>query len=393
MLTANPSGGTGTNSYQWQQFDGSTWNNVSTNQSYTTAVLTTPGTYTYRVIVTQNSSGCLVISSNTTVTVVDDPAVSVVASATSICDGGTTLFTATVTGGTGTNVYQWQSFNGTIWSNVGSNQNTYTTPVLTIGTYTYRVLVTQAAGCDAISANQVITVVADPTVSLVITEPTLCSGGSTLITANVSGGTGTTVYQWQFNTTGSTWINVGSNQNTYTTPVLTTAGTYSYRVLITQASGCFVQSANADVTVLADPTVSISSSGLSICDGGSTTFTATVSGGTGTPVYQWQYNSSGSTWDNVGTNSNVYTTPILTIGSYTYRLIVTQGSGCLVQSTNQTVTVLADPTVNVNINNPTLCIGGTATLTATVIGWYGNNCLYMAGKYIRHMDNRWIKSK
>jgi hypothetical protein len=138
---------------------------VST-RAYTTDVLVTPGTYTYRVIVTQNSSGCQVVSANTTVTVVSDPTVSVVASDLTICDGGTSLFTATVSGGTGTTVYQWQSFNGTIWSNVGANQNTYTTPVLTVGTYTYRVLITQASGCDAVSANQVITVVADPAVSV-----------------------------------------------------------------------------------------------------------------------------------------------------------------------------------------------------------------------------------
>jgi len=349
---------------------GATWNNVSTNQSYTTDVLTTPGTYTYRVIVTQNSSGCLVVSSNTTVTVVDDPTVSVAASSLSICDGGTTLFTATVSGGTGTPVYQWQFFTGGSWTNVGTNQNTYTTPTLTIGSYTYRVTVTQAAGCSVVSTDQVVTVVADPTVSVAIGESSICSGGTSLLTATVSGGTGVATYQWQFNTTGSTWTNVGANQNTYTTPVLTTPGTYRYRVLITQASGCSAQSPNADVTVVADPTVSISASSLSICDGGTTTFTATVTGGTGTSVYQWQYNNAG-TWTNVGTDNAVYTTPVLTVGSYSYRLIVNQATGCSVQSANQTVTVVADPTVSVSINNPTLCIGGTATLTATVSGGTG----------------------
>ena len=372
LLTASPSGGTGTNSYQWQQLVAAVWTNVSNNQAYTTDVLTTPGTYTYRVIVTQNSSGCLVVSSNTTVTVVDDPVVTVSPSALTICDGGTTLFTAAVTGGTGTSVFQWQSFNGTIWSNVGTNQNTYTTPALTVGTYTYRVLVSQASGCNAVSADQVVSVVADPTVTVAIAESTICSGGTTLLTATVSGGTGTTVYQWQFNTSGSTWANVGTNQDNYTTPVLTTAGTYTYRVLITQASGCSAQSANAVVNVVADPTVNITASSLNICDGGTTTFTAVVSGGTGTPLYQWQFNNSG-TWTNVGTNNAVFTTPVLAVGSYSYRLIVTQATGCSVQSANQTVTVVADPTLSMSINNPTLCIGGTATLTATVSGGTGTS--------------------
>ncbi|MEO7906996.1 MAG: hypothetical protein ABIT06_08490 [Saprospiraceae bacterium] len=370
LLTALPSGGIGTNSYQWQQLIGATWTNVSTSQSYTTDVLTTVGTYTYRVILTQNSAGCIAISSNTTVTVIDDPTVSIAASALTICDGGTSLFTATVSGGTGTTTYQWQFLNSGTWTNVGTNTNTYTTPTLTIGTYTYRLLVTQSPGCDVVSASQVVNVVADPTVGVTITEPSICIGGTTLLTATVSGGTGTTVYQWQAFSGGS-WSNTGTNQNTYTPPVFASAGTFSYRVLVTQASGCSTLSANADITVVADPTVSIAASSLTICDGGTTTFTATVTGGTGITSYQWQYNSTGTTWVNVGTNSNVYTTPVLTVGSYTYRLIVTQATGCLVQSTNQTVTVSTDPTVSVSINNPTLCIGGTATLTATVTGGSG----------------------
>ncbi|MEP6794468.1 MAG: hypothetical protein ABJB16_09100, partial [Saprospiraceae bacterium] len=370
LLTALPSGGIGTNSYQWQQLVGATWTNVSTSQSYTTDVLTTIGTYTYRVILTQNSAGCNAISSNTTVTVIADPTVSISASALTICDGGTSLFTATVSGGTGAITYQWQFFTGGVWTNVGTNASTYTTSTLTVGTYTYRLLVTQAPGCDVVSASQVVTVVADPTIGVAITEPSICIGGTTLLTATVTGGTGTTVYQWQA-LSGGTWSPTGTNQNTYTPPVFASAGTFSYRVLVTQASGCSTLSANADITVVADPTVSIAASALTICDGGTSTFTATVTGGTGTTTYQWQFNSTGTTWVNVGINSNVYTTPVLTIGSYTYRLIVTQATGCSVQSTNQTVTVSADPTVSVSINNPTLCIGGTATLTATVTGGTG----------------------
>ncbi len=369
-LSASPSGGIGTNSFQWQQFNGSTWDNISTTQNYSTGALNSAGTYTYRVIVTQNSSGCSVVSANAVVTVVNDPTVSVTASATSLCEGGTSLLTATVSGGTGTPVYQWQLFNGTTWDIVGVNQNTFTTPALAIGTYTYRVQVTQNTGCSVTSANQILTVVADPTVTVAISESTICSGGTALLTASISGGTGTPSYQWQFNTTGTTWTNVGSNQNTYTTPILTTPGNYRYRVLITQATGCSAQSANADVTVVADPTVNVTSTATSICDGGTTTFTAAVSGGAGTPVYQWQFNNSGN-WTNVGTNFQEYTTPLLTPGTYTYRLIVTQATGCSVQSANLTVTVVADPTLTMSINNPTLCIGGDATLTATVNGGTG----------------------
>jgi hypothetical protein len=156
-------------------------------------------------------------------TVVADPTVNVTFDDNSICIGGTTTFTATVSGGTGTNAYQWQFNNAGTWTNVGTNSNVYTTPPLnTIGTFQYRVIVTQASGCLVQSSNQTVTTVADPTISVTFDDNSICSGGVTNFTATVSGGTGsTTNYQWQFNNAG-TWTNVGSNQNTYQTPTLTT---------------------------------------------------------------------------------------------------------------------------------------------------------------------------
>ncbi|HJW28044.1 MAG TPA: hypothetical protein VJ508_02215, partial [Saprospiraceae bacterium] len=199
------------------------------------------------------------------------PVVTVSVDDNTICSGGSALLTASVPGFTGLS-YQWQQLVGSTWTNVGTNQSTYSTGALLAGSYTYRVIVTSSSTCSVVSANSVVTVVADPTVSVSANPLSICVGGTSTLTATVSGGTGPTTYQWQFNNAG-TWTNVGTNQNTYTTPVLSTTGTYTYRVLITQDAGCAVQSADVNISVVADPTVSVSANNPSICVGGTSTLT------------------------------------------------------------------------------------------------------------------------
>jgi hypothetical protein len=65
-----------------------------------------------------------------------------------------------VTGGAGITNYQWQFFFEGEWIDVfGGNGQNYTSDPLEIGTYTYRVVVTQDAGCEAVSDGETVTVV------------------------------------------------------------------------------------------------------------------------------------------------------------------------------------------------------------------------------------------
>ncbi|MEO6130748.1 MAG: hypothetical protein ABIQ02_02790, partial [Saprospiraceae bacterium] len=288
------------------------------------------------------------VSTNTqTINVQATPIATVTSSGSTICAGGTSILNASLSGGTA-NTYQWQFNTAGTWTNVGSNQNTYQTPVLSVGTYTYRVVINQATSCPAVSPNSIVTAVALPTVN--VTVDTICNGGTGLLTATVTGGAGTNSYQWQ-QLIGSTWTNVGTNPG-YTTDVLTTVGTYTYRVILTQnSSGCFAISSNTTVTVVDDPTVSVTASDFIICDGESSTLTATVIGGTGIIIYQWQTISVGI-WSNTGSNQNTYTTPALAVGTYTYRVMISQSSGC--ESVTDTVsTIQVNPIPNASIDAPT----------------------------------------
>src|SRR5690606_22421841 len=130
-------------------------------------------------------------SASSSITVVGDPTVSVSAEANTICDGGMAMLTATVSGGTGASSYQWQQLISGTWTNVGTNQSTYTSGALSTGTYTYRVVVTQAEGCETASAAAAILVVSDPAISINLEDDEICTGGSVTLTAVVTGGAGT----------------------------------------------------------------------------------------------------------------------------------------------------------------------------------------------------------
>lgn len=369
VLTANVTGGTGTNHYQWQFFSGGSWTNVGTDQNTYTTPTHPLGSYQYRVIVNQDA-GCNATSAAITINVVTDPTVTVEADDAEVCVGGIVTFTATVSGGAGTPVYQWQRLISGIWTNVGANSNTYSTPALTLGTHEFRVIVTQNSGCSTTSAPSSVTVVGDPTVELQSDVTNICVGGTATITAVVSGGTGTTHYQWQQLISG-VWTDVGTDQSTFTTPTSLAAGSYQYRVIVTQDAGCFVLSGSQTISVSEDPTVGVSATDLSICVGGTVTFFANVSGGTGGVTYQWQQLISG-TWTNVGTNMSSYTTnPLNSTGNFQFRVQITQNSGCSATSATVTVTVAGDPTVVLTADDTDVCDGAMATLTATVTGGAG----------------------
>ena len=137
-MTVAVSGGSGTISYQWQSsLDGNNpWGNA-TGTGSTTSTYTPPstvaGTTYYRVLINAASSGCGQAMSEVAYAVIHpDLLITVQPSPIAECIGGTATMSVTVTGGTGSVSYQWESStNGTNWSNAtgtGSTTATYTHP-------------------------------------------------------------------------------------------------------------------------------------------------------------------------------------------------------------------------------------------------------------------------
>jgi hypothetical protein len=155
------------------------------------------------------------------------------------CLGGTpNVLSVTVSGTTGSPIYQWYSNNtnntttGTAIS--GETNSTYTPPSTTVELYYYCVITLSSGGCSAIKSNTAaVTILANATItSQPLATQNICVG-ITIPTPLISysGGTGTASYQWYSNTTNSTMgstLIAGATSANYTPPVYNTLGNYYY---------------------------------------------------------------------------------------------------------------------------------------------------------------------
>lgn len=151
--------------------------------------------------------------------------------------------------------------------------------------------------------------------------------------------------------------------NTYT-PAFNVAGSFVYKVTITDNSlstPCEATSNNFTFTVNAVPATP-TISGSDFCSGQSTTLTATPSTGT----FVWEVNT-GSGYNVISGESN-NTISVSTAGDY--RTKVTAANGCNSDYSNVlSITQFASPTVTITTApGTTICTGDTATLTANVTG-------------------------
>jgi hypothetical protein len=345
-ITSSVNNGSGLYLYQWQTATnaGGPWNNVANNGNFSTysEVLTNPGTLYYRLIAEDLANGCgVMISATVPITVNPNPTVVVTPPDQVVCVGGTALLTATVTNGSGNYSYQWEySADGSFWENVmsGGTSSTYAAPTGSPGSIYYRVFLTDNGnGCDNPYSDIVYVIVEDqPSAAIVVDNPVICIGGTSIITSSVINGSGVYTYQWQQSSNGSSgWSNVSANGTgiSYTAPS-TSAGVTWYRVIVFDgANGCSDPVSNAlSVTVQNLPTVTVNPDEDVICQGGSTTIQSTVTNGTGFYSYQWQSSPTGTgSWTNIspGGSTASYGVPSGTPSTTYYRLIVTDaGSGC-----------------------------------------------------------------
>ncbi|MEO8761098.1 MAG: LamG domain-containing protein, partial [Bacteroidia bacterium] len=298
------------------------------------------------------------------------PAISIVSTATVLCNGGGT---ATLTA-SGASTY--------VWSGGPATAAYAVSPTVTTS---YSVVGTNSVGC--ISNTAVSTVTVSPVINASSTASSiLCNGGVASVTVSATGGTGSL-----------------SGTGTFTA----TAGSYTYTV--TDANSC---SATTTVTIT-EPTVLTASSTASsiLCNGGVATVTVSATGGTGSLSGTGTFTATAGSYTYTVTDANscsatttvtitepavltmsVSGSPILChggttsatvtanggttpyssgVGNYTvhagtYPITVTDNNGCTISNT---VTISQPSVLTASITADTLiCNGGTTSLTITATG-------------------------
>lgn len=273
----------------------------------TAAITVTPATGNTTYTVTVTTGGCT--GATTVVVTVASGLVPTITGTTTICPGASTILT-----GTGGGTYAWST-----------GETTTAITVSPSGPTSYSVTVTNGS-CSGTATVQVsITTPPSPTIT---GTTTICNGSSTTLTAT-SGGT----YSWNTGATTTSITVSPTNNTTYTVTVTTT--------------GC-TGSATAAVTVIPNPTITVSP--VSICAGGNATLTAT--GGTG---YLWSTSE---------TTSAISVSPATT-SSYT---VTVTNSGCS-SSAVASVTV-GSSIVPVITGTTTICNGASTILSTSGGGTY-----------------------
>jgi hypothetical protein len=360
-FTATGAEGGTTPVYQWKK----NGNNVGANSpTYTDATL--QNNDVIRCVMTSNAECALVTNVNSNqitmnILPVNVPTITVSPSATNVCTGTSVTFTATITNGGTTPVYQWKR-NG---SNVGSNSATYSNSTLTSSDIITCTLTSNAAcpvPSSVTSSNVSISVSPNLTPSLLVeaTSTQICAGTSVTFTATPTNGGTTPSYQWKRNNN-----NVGTNSPTYTNAALVNNDVIS--CVMTSNESCLTNttatgSVTMTVTQVVNPTVVISVSGNGACAGQPVTFNATAYNGGPSPSFQWKVNGS-----NQGTNSNSFISSTLNNGDIV-TCVITGSAACgQTTFTSNAITVnlqsAATPTIAITTPSTSICNGASATFT------------------------------
>ncbi len=297
-----------------------TWNPGSIIGS-TNAV--TPSVTTIYTVTGTNTLGGCTNSTTATVSVNITPTVTTFPGMITICSGNSITLTAS-----GANTFTW---------NPGSPGSTLA--VTPTATTIYTVTGTNTSGGCTNSIVTTVSVNSTPTLTVLSSTPTICSGSSLTLNAF-----GANTYTW----------NPGALTGALV--IVSPSSSVVYSVSGISVAGCISPLFTLNITVNPNPTVIANSNTPAICLGGTTALTAM-----GALVYQWNPGTlSGSSISVNPSSSTVYT------------VTGTNTLGC---TNTQTVnlTVNANPTLGVSLGSPTICYGQTTSLSATgavTYTWY-----------------------
>ncbi len=324
---------TGGSSYAWSGPNAFT----SNSQNPTIANITTLNSGIYTATVTAAGSTCAGI--NTINIVVNTSPTGTASANTPLCSGKT--LSLTTTAGTGFS-YSWTGPNAF----TSSIQNPTIANIQMLDAGVYTVVTTASTSC---TQTNTISVVVNPTPTVVIGSNSPICAGTTLSLTSTGGGT----YAWS----GPNGFTSNLQNPTVLNTLLSNSGIYN--LTVTALGSSCSTTANISVSVLPTTTIAINPY-PTICNNGTINLIA-PSGG------------NSYTWTGPNAFSSSIQNPTLTnVGSINqgvYSLSVTTG-GCLNTGT-VSINIFNPLGFSILPNNATVCVGKTGTLSAASIGGSG----------------------
>jgi hypothetical protein len=172
----------------------------------------------------------------------------------------------------------------------------------------------------------------------------VCDNYKFTVTANVTGGSGSFTYSWEFKKKGTTvYSGLSYATNTFTIDPADINDAGTYKVTVTDSNTSCVSEDSVIVTVNELPTVSLDD--VSTCDGEDATLTAVASGGSGNYVeYTW-YNSTSTVIGQDPSNTHTLTGVDVTLANdgAKYSVTVKDNNGCVSALDDMTLTVDENP--------------------------------------------------
>ena len=313
------------------------WSNGATTPTVTINAATVGNYYVTKI----DSSGCIIKSDSVLVVSKSMPSTVKIKTvgATTICSPGAVLFSLdpNATNIQGFNM-QW-NLNGTPIS--GATDTSYTATAISGGTVT---LTVSGNGCAKTSGGKSYSIKPLPVATFTAGGPTtICAGQSVTLTAPTITG-----YTY-------TWLNNGVSAGSGASKVFKVAGVYS---VVATLGGC-KDTSNNTVSVVVNPLPVAGITALTpatFCAGDSCTMQATPAGAT---TYAW---INGTT--TVTTSTNTYATMV----AGTFKMMVTDGNGCVSKVTTASVKTKVNPIPVASISastSTTIAANGSVKLNAS----------------------------
>ncbi len=291
-FTVIANGGTGIGSYSWTGIPDGLQCDGTTAGATLNCTAEEPGNWTVSVAWTDSNGERTPVTPSPKVRVNPSPLIErIVTNRSSVDVGGWVGFVATTTGGSGGGLYSWSASEAELLCGTSIG------PILNctawhVGTANVSVAWTDSLGETSPAFTVPFTVDPDPTVvgiEMSTELPSIDVGQSVAYTANVSGGSGGGTYLWGGNLTS---LGCAPTDG----PILNCTPTVpsewlTVEVRWTDSSGVSTGWATSSPLIVnPDPTVksvTISPASASVTVGGTVSFTAEVSGGSGGGTYAW----------------------------------------------------------------------------------------------------------